>query len=73
MVFKVGEEKVEMPFNTRLNQYSAMVLFKGDTEEELLAKIVSHKGQIFTKAMYFSPTSKKHIAYVLINESLTKE
>ena len=73
MVFEVGEEKVDMPKNTRLNQYSTMGVLKGNTEEELIKKITDHEGQLFIKSIYFSPTSNQHVAYVLSNSPLTKE
>ena len=72
-MFKVGEEKVVMPKNTRLNQYSSMDILKAKTEEELVAMITSHEHQIFIKAIYFSPTSNMHVAYVLSNQPLNKE
>ena len=70
---EVGESKVEMPLNTRLNQYSHMGLLKGKTEEELVLKIIEHKGQLFVKSIYYSPTSNMHVAYVLTNQPLNKE
>lgn len=73
MVLKVGEEKVELRRNTRINQYSALSVIKTETEEELVDMIKNHEGQVFIKAIYYSPTSQKHVAYVLSNETITKE
>ena len=70
---EVGEQKVEMPKNTRMNQYMFMGVLKSDTEDGLAKQIAEHVGQIFVKAIYYSPTSNKHVAYVLSNETLTKE
>lgn len=69
----VGEETVSMPKNTRLNQYNSMNVVSAATEDELVKKLSSHEGQIFIKAIYFSPSSNMHVAYVLSNEPLNKE
>lgn len=73
MSLKVGEEKVELRKNSRLNQYSTLSVVKAETEEGLAEIIANHESQVFIKAIYYSPTSKKHVAYVLSNETITKE
>ena len=70
---EVGEETVSMPKNKRLNQYNSMNFVKAATEDELVEKLASHESQIFIKAIYFSPTSNMHVAYILSNEPLNKE
>ena len=70
---EVGEETVAMPKYGLINQYTFMGLMKGETEDVLAAKIAEHEGKLFIKAIYFSPTSNMHVAYVLSNESLTEE
>lgn len=70
---EVGEQKVEVPKNSRLNQYNAMGVLKSATEEGLVEMITSHDGQLFVKAIYYSPTSNMHVAYVLSNELINKE
>lgn len=73
-MFEVGEKKVPFPKTSLINQYSFLSVVKSETEDELAAILANHDGKLFIKAIYFSPTSNMHVAYVLSNiKILTKE
>lgn len=73
MALEVGEIKLDLPSNDRLNQYSHIGLMKGASEDDLVKQIAEYSSPIFVKAIYFSPTSNLHVAYVLTNKPLSKE
>lgn len=62
---KEGEQTVKLRGSNLLNQYANMTVFKSETSDGLAELIDAVQFPIFIKAMYWSPTDNKHIAFVL--------
>ena len=73
MAFEIGEKHLDYRKTSLLNQYNTMKLLSSETEQGLIDLINSLEGQLYIKAMYFSPTSNSHVAYILTTQEINQE
>lgn len=68
-----SEEKTKLRNAIGLNQFVNLEVVGSETEEGLVELLASFATPVYVKAMYYSPTSKRHIAYIIHNKNLNKD